>query len=584
MSFGKWLLGFPVALSLGLFTTAALGEPYQIEARYTPKDKTSNATVVYATDTVDVIPSTTDAHSFDGIFFRFKSDDIAKASLANLRNFVYNFKFVDGSGGLPAFKSIPAVSAEGKEGVQLVGAEDLLNSSVHALKMEVRAKPTRAYLCGQEMEVRKAADAKLKDWTKEVWALVKADVRAESKAVAADDKKANPKGAAAKTPAAEKSPDAPPDVTAMTPSQLVILTTLVAYPLKDKTLGAVLYSFCSTEENELIDWVQVGKNMSPAVDAEKAREAHKKAVLVPLLPYLTKVHKETAHYGADAAGYNENVYFSNEHTVLVIHNLKGKLKLNEKGVGKLGMQVDQDAVVQLTMANEDACKVLGATCDDALFKHLKVYVEGEDTKGKQVKKVVNLVQEGAGYKLDVALRDFLYKKIQVRTHFQLGKEELTIRTDQTQVENFGLVHSFPVITEVWTLAGDPSKVNARDLEAQSSIPVAWAFNTSANDGKHGAVMLPYMIGYNPRWAPRLANYVRIFPHLSLILPLDNTAVGGATANSTNAVGTPQLALGAGINLATMFSFAWGTTVDTGAHYFFVGVGINDLGRLMLKAE
>lgn len=553
-----------------LFATSASASPYVFEARYAPKG-TDQKAVVYPLERADVVPSDVASHSFDGIFFRTRSDDASKEALANLRNFVFRIRHVDDSHLDASHGSFNALDPDAAKGAIVVSPQKLVNGSVHVIDIEVRAKPSAAYLCSQEIEVRHALNMQDKDWDKTVWVNVLDQVKQE-------EAKESPAPAAKPAPVKKVAAPATKTIEApnLTPKQLDMLALLVAHAIKDDDVGTVLYSFCSTKESNLIDWEAVGKAMKPQKEAKVAKELHKYAIVKLLLPHLKKVHGEDAAYGKDTPEANENIYFHYDQTVSIMHNLASKLWLAESGErGGLGKVVDQASSIRVGLKG-DSCKAMGALCPDKIMGHLTFDVESPDTNGNQVKKITKLLPDGDAFKLDVALRDLLYKGIKINTRFKLGADELAIRTDQTTVETLGLVSSFPLVSEVLTLAKGRTSVSGRDTDIKSSIPLSWAYNASGDDGRHAAITLPWLIGYNPRSAPRLADTVRLFPHMSLVFPLDKAASGGATRDSAAAEGTPQLVVGGGALLVNTFSLAWGMAVDTGAQYTLIGLNVPGL--------
>lgn len=578
----RWLSA-GAGLAALLFATSASASPYVFEARYAPKG-TDQKAVVYPLERADVIPSDVASHSFEGIFFRTRSDDVSKEALANLLNFVYGIRHVDSS-NLDASKgSFGAMDPDATKGAIVVGPQSLVNGGVHVIDVEVRARPTDSYLCSQEIEVRHALNKEDSDWDETVWAYVLQQVK-EQEAKGLKDSAPKP-ATATKVGAATATGSAAPakviDPPNLKPKQLDMLALLVSHAIKDSAVGTVLYSFCSTKESSIIDWGAVGIAMKLGKSGEQTKEMHKLAIVNLLLPHLKKAHGEDAHYDKYTPEVEEkDIYFRYDQTVSIMHNLASKLWLKESGErGALGKVVDQESRIRVGL-HPRACDAMGALCPDKIMGHLSFNVESPDTNGNQVKRSTNLLPDSDAFKLDVSLRDFLYKPIKINTRFKLGADELTIRTDETAVEDLGFVASFPLVSEVLTLAKGTSSVSPGDTAIKGSIPLSWAYNASGDDGRHAAITLPWLIGYNPRWAPRLADTVRLFPHMSLVLPLDPTATGGTTRDSIAAQGTAQLVVGGGALLVNTFSVAWGMATDTGAHYTLIGLnvpGIVDIFR------
>ncbi len=82
-----------------------------------------------------------------------------------------------------------------------------------------------------------------------------------------------------------------------------------------------------------------------------------------------------------------------------------------------------------------------------------------------------------------------------------------------------------------------------------------------------------MIGWNTYEHPDLAEYVKIFPHVSLIFPLtSDTAAKG-----------PRVAFGAGIALANAFTFSGAVTVqDQPQAFLLVGISAPDLAKVFIN--
>ncbi len=568
----------------------AMAGPYAFVAEYSPavtagKDAKSFEIIV---DDDDVIPQHTLTHELAKISIRVKDDDVSKSALANLRNFVVLVNpRVDQPGSAPdpdggeVFR-LDALSAEAKTGKMVVGGSTLgADQFVHRVQIRTRSKFSPTYLCAQELDMRKAKGKEEKDWANKILPLLKPAKSA-----------APPAGGATGKAKGDKSADVEkPDLT-----HIEALSLFSKRGLTDGDGDAILYSFCSDIADQ-VEWEQVAKkgpSSRPAADdtrsdAERAQARHKHELSEKLRDWFASPQggSTAVHVAADRPGQSENIFVSAQHQFTIAKHIRAQISFHEREQETptpLGRYAEQDSAILLKCTGDHA------TCHDLVGRHVAVIVDGTDTKGNAVKKTVELESDGDGWRLKLSLRDFLYKDISLTTIYRLKGKELELRRDVVGIENFGLVTSFPVVSELVSLASASRQnpINPKDLEFKSTIPLSWAFNIDAQDGKHLAITLPWMIGYNPRIMPRLADIFRVFPHASIVLPVTSdasgaasrTAPGNGTSTGNASTGNAQLAFGVGVSLVNTFSLAWGMTVDTGANYALVGVSVPDLVSLM----
>jgi hypothetical protein len=223
-----------------------------------------------------------------------------------------------------------------------------------------------------------------------------------------------------------------------------------------------------------------------------------------------------------------------------------------------------------TEPTSDFCSQLPG-CNTAFARSFSARVSYKDKKGNNVDRDSKLVVQGNGWQIVPNLSDNIGDEVTVTVSYVNKVDRYDILTATTRVENLGVITTFPVVTEVVS-AIDKSAANAADISTQSSIPISWAINLAHGEPAHVAVTLPWMIGINTRDAPRLADVVKVFPHISLILPLASSTTKGAS-----------VAFGAGIALANAFTFSFATTVrDNPQAFFLVGISAPDLAKSFMK--
>lgn len=563
----SFLPALALAVGVLLCATAASAEPYELYAQYDPIDPSGAAVQIVLKPGIS-LPRGTETHKFTGVHLRSKSDDISRMTMCNLRNFVWELECSSPScGGVQrpfevGHGSTPAGCPSTPVDVLIITPEDMFRGAdrIDRLTIRIHAKLAPDYLCGQETALRGGKDNLADDW-KSVIPYIRKD--------------------------AKKAPkDKGPDLSGATPDELAAIGFL-AHKVGDiKT--PVLWSFCAGPRNA-VHWEQGLPDLSTkeSDDERRARAAKEKLAQHRALGQIVakRLNDEgklgTVTSERDAAGLPENVSIRTEHRLSVVREVKEVLAFESTDRTRHGWLhhtqiVAQGATIRLARAN-DACRELPMACDDFVRTYLSATIE-EDASGATVKSVP-LLRDDTGWAADIALKDYLRKKVKLTLWYKYNDgadARLALRTDRFTVEDLGLVTSFPLVTELVTAvkASAGNAPNPTDQSYSSSIPISWAFNAKANDGRHLAITFPWLIGYNPREAPRLADYVKVFPHMSVVLPLSGSANSGSAAAPESP--RAQIAFGAGLQLVNSFSAAWGMATDTGANYVLLGVSVPDL--------
>lgn len=594
----------PVAMSLALATLlsagAASAQPFEIYAKYEPtKDSSakSTAAITIPLSDNDLIPRTTVDYLFDGIFIRAKTDDVSAMALANLADFTFAVTCEAPACGAqenasPTLRGgIPTSSASPIFDYLFLPPERVPGSgAVARLNVEIKARFTQQYLCGAEVELRRTGTA-VKDWDATIAPYVF-------------------RGASDKPPprSAQRAakPKAPPDAVkgdelakSGLPDQIAAIG-LLAYQLGDSK-RPIFSSFCP-QIDAVVDWKTIA-GPGPSDESEaardgriaavKARQRHELSLLVgAYLKTTRKIGKVEVKPPSDDAP--DDIYIGHHQAIAVIReptevfdfkevdDVNHPLRIHDTHL------VSQSATINVVHA-PGFCNLLPRPCDVIRRAYFTASLEGPDpsnttaTTPAVVARDVPLSNGGEGWSASVPLKDFLYKQVTLKLSYKLGGTTFLLRQETFTVENLGWVTKLPpVIADVASLIkrGGPSAANPNDPAYRSSIPISWAYNANANDGRHVAITLPWVVGYNPRQAPRLSDYVSVFAHVSFVLPVTSNATNtttlpaasGANAGSLNA----QVAVGTGLQLVNAFSLAWGLTTDHATNYLLLGISAPDL--------
>lgn len=565
----------------------ARAEPYDLFARYTLRDDIDNKEhqfdVPLSPDTV--LPRAGVDYVLSTIFLRMRTDDISNST----RN---NFSRIE----------LELVCDECKEKKDLVTVDpnfidikpgskysekDILSpvqinseSAAQHITLLVRSKFSDAYLCAQEQEFRAAATTKKDGTATDVATLVSGnpDKKDCQKKVDADKRLTEAEKGAAKAKCE------------FTDSQIFAVSFLSKNPvlLDDAPREPLVYTFCKEVAKE-IDWTRVVKRNDSGASKE-TEESYRERVKSNRRYQKEELSKKLKLFLKDRGfdnvriGDDEGVEISAKHSFTIVKEMGSELTILESTNDQarpLGLIVDQDSQLELrAVSPQTFCTSATRDCATIISDAIQISLEGKDTKNNDVKKVLKLSPKGGSrWLVDLALADHLYKSVALRLHFKLGKKLIELHTSSFTVEDLGLVTSAPVISELITIFKTPGG-NWKDASIKSSIPFSWAFNSTCKEGRHVAVTFPWMIGYNPRSAPRLADTFKVFPHASVIFPTDSAAGANpdACGDKLAGVGEPQLAFGVGVSLVNTFTLSWGIST-VGQNYFLLGLSVPDLINL-----
>lgn len=587
-----------IGLAALLSTGAASAQPFEIYAKYEPtKDSTAKSpaplSIVLADS--DVIPRTTVDYLFDGIFVRAKKDDVSVMALANLTDFTFAVTCdspkchgeQNAGGALQGSISTETFDQPVLLPEHLPGAD-----AVARLDVQIKAKFTRQYLCGAEIELRNSGAA-IKDW---------------DTTIAHDLLRGDPPKPAAKPSTAPSRDD---DFVKHALPDQVAAAGLLAHQM-GKTNSPIYASYCQ-QIDASVDWkALVGKGTNESVAAQTARADNERASQGHALSALVAAYLKTdrkiakvvvdAPAGACAQGCIRNpanavpddIYISNHQAVAVIReptevfdfkevdDLNVPLRIHDTHI------VSQSATINIVHAH-GFCDLLPKPCNVVGRTYFTASLEGPDptnptaTTPTTVARDVALAYGTEGWSASVPLKDFLYKTVTLKLSYKLGGNTFLFRQETFTIENLGFVSTLPpVIADIASLIkrSGPSAANPNDPAYKSSIPISWAYNANAGDGRHVAITLPWMFGYNPRQAPKFSDYLKVFAHVSFVLPVTSAAINtttvapNATTNATNL--NAQVAFGAGFQVVNAFSFAWGITTDHATNYLLLGISAPNL--------
>lgn len=582
-------------LTLLIVPAAGRAEPYEIYARFRPLQKDgkaieipidTKAAQVAASGGADardhnIFPDQSSDHVLTGIYVRLKKDDISKSGLANLRDLVF-YREINGA---EEYIDKIDLSKPPERDLLLIDTAHPSLKNGQLVKLRVRSKPTPAYLCAQETELRKSWKA-IDNYPQSAAEYLTS--LAPSGPPAAPPAPAKAGQAAPAPKAAPAAPATPPtlDLARMNDADIQALVVLKrARP--DDRVGPIFYTFCQ-DTTKVINWKALHEKQSEqAASPDELKDKHKHALSERLVSYFENTLKiGDAAVGRDVPGARENIYISNEHSLTVVRGLDQQIRFNEidnTAAHNLAERrvVDQDSRLQLVV-DKGFCSSSSVSCAELVADYLVVSLDGKDKNGNPIKKEVELERNGQAATLKIALDEFLGQTVKITAWYRNNGNDLKIHEiPSVKVENLGLVMTFPVISEIVTLAGKSkaSEASVGDIKFQSSIPVSFAYNLSAGDGRHVAVTFPWMVGWNPRSAPNLADIIKVFPHVSFIFPVNDDAKNGTGGDAEEKV-RAQVALGAGVAFVNAFTISWGMATDTGAHYALLGVSIPELIETM----
>ena len=548
---------------------SASAYPYDLYAKYTPTDASGKSIVVKIGTDRELVPGDPTNARFEGIFLKPKSDDLAKMEINRLESVLVDV-YVGTDEKSRAHLVISSADLQGAVEKQIL-APTTFGGSVGDVRIEVHPKFTADFLCQEEQALRD-----------------KEGKPAVLKAV--PDEARQPAGKGAK----------PPATTAVSVDSILEASnrTVLGGPLKDDTdkqaiLNAyttlfsrallnprgepIVYSFCKPVY-ERINWLAVAsigakERVTDDASGDAAHARHKDWLATAVVKMLNDSGAASnVRLEKRDADRLPNVYAFLEHRVAVLMDTSD-LELDEVGAGTpipLPSVVDQNSQITLSLNRSSHFCALVAGCNTVIGSKLKVLMTYEDKDKKLVSNTGSLASSGNGWVVASDLTKYLGQKLSFTVYYAADGDarlELLGNNYYASVENIGLVTSAPVISDI--VAATKAQ-HPKDLQLQSSVPVSWAINLSHGELAHAALTFPWMIGFNTRSAPHLADYIKIFPAASVVFPLE----GGTE------IGVTRLAFGGGIALANAFTFSAAATVqDTPQAFFLVGVSVPDLVKI-----
>lgn len=564
------ILSLLTLVALCLLTCPAFAYPYKLYAKYLT-NRTSDTTPTY--DTIEIgaldtraggassertfVPTAPIGATFVGLHIAPKSDDIAKIELDRLDElFVDVYDTSNGTLQIGHERLTRAELISGKEKyVPIALRKGSLSNDVF---VHVRLHFEANYLCEQERKLRAESPSVLQIRT--------------------------PAKAAAPLTLVKGGPTIDLDVTNASilnshggSISLLSYATLFERGLKTDRNDPIIYSYCKSV-NEDINWDAYAKILSEDTKSPitgkdlHIREKRKLASIIneklAALGGYGNIHLE--RYGDDRL---ENTYGEFKHYASLVRNLK-HLSFMEYGAETqaLGTIVDKASALIVTVSS-DICSEI-EDCHGVIGKHFSVEVTFTNDEAKSTSTVAPLTAYGGGWLISSDLEKHIGEKLDLTVYYSLqnGTRLTLLKLPKvSKVENIGLITTFPAVTEVVALINgidsEPSNASAR-----STVPLSFAFDTKGGT-KGTAITLPWLLGYNPRWAPRLAEQFSIFGHVSAIVPFEGD-------EATDATPSPRVAVGAGVAIVKAFTFSLGwpvTKLEGERHaFFFVGISAPDL--------
>jgi hypothetical protein len=551
------------------FCRDAAAYPYDLYAKYTSLDASAKVIAVKIGTAGELVPGDPTNAKFNGIFLKPKTDDLARMELERLQSILLDVYV--GAGRKASHIVIADAQLTTSQEI-LVLAPTTFGASVGDVRIEVRPKFKREFLCEEEQTLRNAKGKP---------AVLKG--QPEEKVVA-------PKGATM-VPKGEETASALDTI--LESANLAVLGQASSRDDKEKVLNAyttlfsraltsakgdtIVYSFCAPVYDR-INWAAVAsagakEAVTDASVADATHARHKALLASRLVETLNDSGAATAvrleRHDGDVL---PNVYAYLEHNVAILMDTSD-LELQGVGSGNpipLPSVVDQDSQIVLNIHRTSHFCSIVAGCNTVIGSKLKVLMTYVDKDKKVVPSTGPLASNGNGWVVASDLTKYLGQKLSFTVYYAVDGDtrlELLGNNYYAEVEDLGLVTTAPVISDILASAKASSP---KDVQLQSSVPVSWAINLSHSELAHAAITFPWMLGFNTRAAPRLADYVKVFPAASVIFPLE----GGSE------IGVTRLAFGGGVALANAFTFSAAATVqDTPQAFFLIGVSVPDLVKL-----
>jgi hypothetical protein len=339
-----------------------------------------------------------------------------------------------------------------------------------------------------------------------------------------------------------------------------------------------LYSFCK-EVRDNLNWPAIAASARAQVSDvwPASKQVVSSQVVAAMRAATQRATIETKQLAGDTLPH---IYDVLQHDITII-DAANRLQIAEPDQTEtiqksLRASVDSGAKLFVHSANnrEDICEDV-VNCQQVVADSFLAILQFQDPDNEETKttEVARLSAKGGRWDiLHSDLEPHLGERLVVRIVFEAGQNELTIvESIPTSVEDLGLITSFPVVSEIASMAESKPK-SIRDFEAKSSVPVSVAIQLGERNVTYGAVTFPWMIGYNPRAAPRLAKIVKGFAHVSLLAPIEEQDDGEAEL---------RLAVGAGVAVFGVFTFGVAVTPQKhGDAFFLAGVSAPDLASMI----
>jgi hypothetical protein len=335
----------------------------------------------------------------------------------------------------------------------------------------------------------------------------------------------------------------------------------------------VLFSFCDAflavaHGADSVDWGKAMKypyfQMGGAASTDALREAHHRALVELLFGDKFNANGLTlAQVAQPGARTNVVIEGSQSFSIIDLSALMIRERDNQKSLANesIGKIVDKNSTLEADFSS------LLDQCSFAVSPPYSLLLVTTDEKKNPIliKTPVN-VSTPCRPVLDVKWSDYLGKEIRIQLVYQLpgqGGRVLVSESPPFTVKELGLITTFPVVSEVITLA---TSANPKSLASTSSIPISWAMRLNNYSAGFTAVTFPWKLSFNTRDAPELAKNFAIYPHVSIIIPADGTKA--------------TYAVGGGISLAQFFNFAYGLYPQDGSRYLLIGLSIQDIVKVL----
>ncbi|HRE89398.1 MAG TPA: hypothetical protein PK095_09680 [Myxococcota bacterium] len=332
-----------------------------------------------------------------------------------------------------------------------------------------------------------------------------------------------------------------------------------AYPLMpglqlSEGSGLLRYSFCDPRSWQSDFWVGQHKlppaaksllHASTSATPEELQARHKAALATRVAARVrseSKLELETVeHEGRTNLAIIQRFRFD-------VVSSQGLLSVQEHAYDGVRCRIEHEAVDQDSQLElELAPTSNGLACAHLPRMPLTVTARITSRPDEPEVKVELSDRDGCRFRLKFDLRSYLEERIELKVTTPLtGARNAVLLRSQFTVRNFGLITTFPVVSEVVAAIDGWSK---RDAESLSSVPLSLVVDLSEGSGVLGpAVTFPWKLSLNTRGGEDLTHIISAFPHVTLAY----TERDGAT-----------MLAGLGVQLVDLFTFALGWQVTAG---------------------